>query len=629
MTDILFFSFVVVFAAVLVFVVTADPSLLDACVLLIACMASSLQYACGMRGNKVHGRRQMYSASRRREERDRLMVEGFSSSSSAEGEGEGGGRREDLTKIATGMTMYVTCFDERSYPDTGGKLWKNVIDKNVQGASPVSSSLFQDTHLHFTTTPNFTRREGFFLGNNSLSGPYSYQMGIRGDMAFTVTTMLRFTGDMVQQEQQQTTEEEQQQTEGAAEDLVLFKLFANTPGNNGLSLYIKPEDGGVENVDERRRKISKMYVRFGDAHEFHCVTSPEAGNVTLNADDNYLFVIVKNYNKFKVHILNVNARDDPKLTVVDASMDVDDTVRFSNMDMVINEGGRWNGNIVTFGAYDRALGDREVTTLHDHYTSIYQRQDSAFADMANQMESLRRAKRCPYDEPTCETCGNVKDWTDTQNVIAVVNEQCKDAITTYCRANPGKAQCSCWDPKNSAYDTTCKTFRCLMGGSNLQPECGDGGGGGGGAAAAEADDAAVAAAEAAKREAIEAAAAEKVSENDVRHMVAEMLAQERKRITDAMAAEGSKRDNVQIRRRRENGRTRGEGEEEEEDGDDDDEQDDGDGAEDPEAAADDGEEDQGQQQQRQTGDDSGGKKKESGEGIFAVFREWIKSWTSQ
>jgi len=570
--DILFVSFVVVFASVLVFAVTTNPSLLDVTVLLVACLLSSLQYACGMRGDKLHARRERYREMKRRTEHDLLLVEGFAGGS----EGEEEARKEDLVKIGAGMTMYVTCFDHRSYPETGGKLWKNIIDKSVQGASPVASSLFQDTHLHFSTTPNFTRREGFFLGNNSLSGPYSYQMGIRGDMAFTITTLLRFTGDMQSSEPQQQVPQEgaekegtetQEQQNGGGEDLVIFKLFANTPGNNGLSLYIKT--GGVENV-ERRRKISKMFVRFGDAHEFHCVSSPETEDVTLNADDNYLFVIVKNYNKFKVHILNVNARDDPKLTVVDATMDADDAVRFSNVDMVINEGGRWNGNIATFGAYDRALGERDITNLHDHYASIFQRQDSAFADMANQMESLRRAKLCPYDEATCEACGNVGDWTDTQNVISVVNEQCKDAITTYCRANPGKAQCSCWDPKNSAYDTTCKTFRCLMGGTNLQPECG---GGGEQQTDATAEEAAVAKAEAEKKareEAIAAAAAQKVSENDVRHMVAEMLAQERKKLTDAMALAGGKRDNVQIRRRRaeREGEDERQGqEEEEEDGD--------------------------------------------------------------
>lgn len=399
--------------------------------------------------------------------------------------------REDLSKIEDGMTVYVSSFSRRAFPDGGGKLWTNlggIAQKRDRPSIHDRTGSKDDVDFHFSAAPSFTRRDGFKMLGNPVTGPYSFQLGIRADMSFSIIVLCQFTGDLPKDDEENKSAS------------VLFRMFANTIGNNGVALSAFDGSGGdsrgiaqeeVRNNggegDATKTKNDAdgshhssvqtlgLRLHFGQDIVVDCKTR-DGPRIEVHRDHKYLLVITKHTDdRLTVRAIDVHTDMPHVILLADHRIDplsASSKVDLSNKDMVLNERANWNGHLQAFGCYDRALSERDVITLFDHYTSIFEKFDPTYLRLMDTISDLSRFKDCPYDERTCNACKRDMedgDWGNAQNLVTAT-ETCRKAVGDFCKRNPRHPRCTCWSVNHPEYHSKCKKFRCLFGGTH---ECDD------------------------------------------------------------------------------------------------------------------------------------------------------------
>jgi hypothetical protein len=334
--------------------------------------------------------------------------------------------------LANGLTAYLTCLDPQSYTAVLGKTWRNVAPKQTQ-QTPCASGM---RDFAFKTTPAFSPKDGFVLGTNTLTGPYSHQLGLNCDQAMSVVILGRITGDV-------------------SSPVSMFQLYANTPNNNGLSLTLS--DGTRDGTLIK----AKAKLRLGNIVSIPCTTAGET--ITYDPRHKYMWVVAKDYGRLRVLLVDADADVFQQTVILDTTVGAHDSIRLSNVDMTVNEAGTWNGNVFALGLYSRALQDRDLSMLFELYKVAFKAFDPDYVALQAQLAEAALLKQCPYDPTTCAACGGVSDWTNPAEVMAG-GESCLRQIDRYCTANPQHARCSCWSANNPEYDKSCQAYRSAFSG---------------------------------------------------------------------------------------------------------------------------------------------------------------------
>lgn len=338
--------------------------------------------------------------------------------------------------LAYGLTAYVTCLDPNSYSTDMGKTWRNVVQATtLPSATCDATSNVRD--FTFSTNPSFSAKEGFALGTNTVTGPYSHQLGLNCDQAISIVILGRLTGDV-------------------SSPISMFKLFANTPNNNGLTLTLS--DGSRVGTLIK----AKATLTLGNLPPIACTTA--GTDITYDPRHKYLWIVAKDYGRIRVLLIDVDADAFERTVLLDTTVGAHDSVRLSNVDMTINGQGNWNGNIFAFGLYSRALDDKDASSLYDVYKTAFRSFDPEYIALQARLGEADRLRSCPYDAATCSACGGITDWTNPTLVLANGGTPCLRQIDTFCTSNPQHARCSCWSTSNPDYDTTCRVYRSVFSG---------------------------------------------------------------------------------------------------------------------------------------------------------------------
>lgn len=413
--------------------------------------------------------------------------------------------------MTTGLTMYTSCFHPASYtsPETSGRTWRSVRSASMgPGPGPsvcAADGRMRSLDLQFKNTPAFSKKDGFALGQNTLTGPLSYLLGINGDMAFSVMLVCQFTGDSpvvssgrksspnnsvndtsvsigsdndtnnnnsntnstdftnYDSMDNNSTVNDNNNSAVNSEEASVFKIFANTISNNGISLAMRA-GSPVPNM-----VAAQCVLRLGKGLEVPC-TLKNSTNILFQPRRPYLLAIVKDYGRLQVHCVDLgNASEYRKEVLMDYSAGTMEPITFSNMDMSINESGNLGANILTFSIFARALSDSDLTAWHKHYTDTLKQFDASYRDMSETLRLAKAASSCSFDPSTCAACGGVKDWSNMSNIL-LAGPACLTAIDKYCTANPSSARCECWNLNNPAYATTCLPLRAAFAGTQVVPK---------------------------------------------------------------------------------------------------------------------------------------------------------------
>lgn len=348
---------------------------------------------------------------------------------------------EVIKPISNNLIMYFTSFNSLSYtPNT--KEWRNVIDTT----QAKNGALKCNTSMYFDLMPSFSKVSGFTLGSNKITGPYSNTLGINYRGQYTLALAFKH-GNL----QNDTTQYDK---------IELIKLWANSPNNNGISLYVEP--GSLQFLNNTQS--GKLMFQYADYSPVHCKISKEDDLIPIESNILCFVFIVKADDK--VRVLYMTERNTNLITLAEFNVATTD-VTFSNKEMSINRFGNWNSNIFNFAVYKSALSDVAITNVYTHIKNHYVKtNDPSYKPVVDKynetIDKLQRYINCPFDEKTCKACESVKEWNDFSNILNAPR-QCKKAISAYCKKNTGDTFCKCWDKDSDSFNTNaCKTMKSLF-----------------------------------------------------------------------------------------------------------------------------------------------------------------------
>jgi hypothetical protein len=348
---------------------------------------------------------------------------------------------ENFKPISKNLVLYYTTFNSLSYtPNT--KEWRNVIDttKTKSGELKCNSSMY------FDLLPSFSKVLGFTLGPNKLTGPFSNTLGINFRGQYSVVMAFKH-GNL----QNDTTQY------GKIE---LFKLWANSPNNNGMSLFI--EAGSLQFVNNTQ--FGKLMFQYADYSPVHCKISKDDDLIPIEANILCFVFIVKLDDK--VRVMYMTERSNNVNTLAQFNVATTD-VTFSNKEMAINRFGNWNSNLFNYAVYGNAVSDVTITNIYQHIKNLYiATNDPSYRPVVNKynetIDKLNKFISCPFDEKTCKSCEGVKEWNDISQVITAPSK-CRKAISAFCKTNVTHPFCKCWDKKNDSFNTSsCKALKSVF-----------------------------------------------------------------------------------------------------------------------------------------------------------------------
>lgn len=349
---------------------------------------------------------------------------------------------EDISDIQNKLVVYLTVFNKTSFNNMG-KTWNNIAKIKTDGTCDAGDN----SSFTFEMAPVFSRRNGLYLGNNRMVGPLSSAIGIQFHNTFTIVFACKHGNLLVDHQNS---------------EIELIKLYANSPNNNGLSLFI--QKGSVQN--DNNTQTGTLMLQYANTDPHICKVDKDHSYINFDKDILTFYYIVKDTDNVRVLMMNENSNvivQILKFTITNTD------INFSNKEIVINRLLNWNGNMFNTAVYDRALSDEQVSNFYTHCMNEYLKNiDPNFIKMLDQyndtLRVLRDLLKCPYDKTVCEACQSVTKWSDITQVLSSPL-QCKKSINDFCANNTINPLCKCWDTSSSIYKTeNCRIYRSIFSG---------------------------------------------------------------------------------------------------------------------------------------------------------------------
>ena len=373
-------------------------------------------------------------------------LDSISSVAAANSSATGSRTSENISQFAVGMTVYYSAFTPTSYPNTSRR-WFNISPffATATGNASCPDVKMENTHMTFNSDVTFNKSDGFLLGRNYITGPKSYQMGISMNDSFSIAFTMHFDSFST-----------------STKPLQLLNMYANTLGNNGLSLYIAND---YTKANETGDYSVKMYIAFGDMDPVLVKLT------TINTTHVYIFMIQKSGQN-----LNLNIYPNVAVTTASASMFIEGAqiavpltqdVLLSNKELVINANANLQAHIYNLAIWNKMISATSTIDFYNSTKTELQKSDPTLASLSGYISDLRKQvlaqKSCPYDASTCAACTGVTDWTNVSDVILNAGTECLSKIDMYCTNNPTDNKCTCWNSSSVLSDTAgCKSYKAIF-----------------------------------------------------------------------------------------------------------------------------------------------------------------------
>lgn len=348
---------------------------------------------------------------------------------------------EDISKIQTKLTVYTTAYNKDSFNENGNT-WLNIAAQKSDGTCDTSTS---NSMFTFELPPVYSRKSGFYLGNNRIIGPLSNAFKIQYHNTFTFIIACK-NGNLL--------------VNNKNDEIELFKFYANSSNNNGLSMYIQKDSlQDINNV-----QTGNLMFQYAAREPFQCKLQANDDKINFEKDILTFYIVVKDTDHITISTMDEKSNQIKPLL----RFNVENTdINFSNKEFVINRLRNWNGNIFTLGVYNAALTSEDIINYYTHTLGEYAKYSNAnFIDMIQQyndtLDMLNKFMSCPYSQSVCTSCSTVNKWNDMSQVLGA-STQCRQSINEFCMANINHPLCKCWNNQNAQYKSdTCNMFRGIF-----------------------------------------------------------------------------------------------------------------------------------------------------------------------
>lgn len=350
---------------------------------------------------------------------------------------------EDISNIQENLLLYYTVFNSKSYT-RGSSEWKSIVNSKQYGKE-----------LRVPGVSSFERAKGLPLSTYPITGPMSSRLNISYNSPYTMAFVFRH-GNL--QGASATTATTASPTSN--NKISMLKLYANSPNNNGIELYIERDTlKTVNNV-----QFGKMMFQFANFEPIACKLSPTDDFISI-ADNTLCFVyIVRSDSNIRVMY---STATDPSIREVAKFNVPNNDITFSNKELVINQSQNWNASVYNLAVYSGAQDEAMMSTFGTHIKSLYTKvSDPNYGAMMKQynrtMNKLSSMQRCTMSRSVCKKCRGIKEWN---NITQIMNgsKECTSAISNYCAKNPSHRMCECWDESSAVYSSRgCGTLRSTL-----------------------------------------------------------------------------------------------------------------------------------------------------------------------
>jgi len=348
---------------------------------------------------------------------------------------------EDISHIQNKLTVYITAYNKDSFNENGNT-WLNIAAQKSDGTCDTSTS---NSLFTFELPPVYSRKSGFYLGNNRIIGPLSNAFKIQYHNTFTFIIACK-NGNLL--------------VNNKNDEIELFKFYANSPNNNGLSMYIQKDSlQDINNV-----QTGNLMFQYASRDPFQCKLQANDNKINFEKDILTFYIVVKDTDHITISTMDEKSNQIKTLL----RFNVENTdINFSNKEFVINRLRNWNGNIFTLGVYNAALTSEDIINYYTHTMGEYAKySNSNFIDIIQQyndtLDMLNKFMSCPYSQSVCTSCSTVNKWNDMSQVLGA-STQCRQSINEFCMANVNHPLCKCWNNQNAQYKTdTCNMFRGIF-----------------------------------------------------------------------------------------------------------------------------------------------------------------------
>lgn len=348
---------------------------------------------------------------------------------------------EDISKIQNKLTVYTTAYNKDSFNENGNT-WLNIASQKSDGTCDTSTS---NSMFTFELPPVYSRKSGFYLGNNRIIGPLSNAFKIQYHNTFTFIIACK-NGNLL--------------VGNKNDEIELFKFYANSSNNNGLCMYIQKDSLKNEN----NVQTGNLMFQYAAREPSQCTLNLNDDKINFEKDILTFYIVVKDTDHITISTMDEKSNQIKSLL----TFAVENTdINFSNKEFVINRLRNWNGNIFSLGVYNAALTSEDIINYYTHTMGEYSKYSNAnFIDMIQQyndtLEMLNKFMRCPYSQSVCTSCSTVNKWNDMSQVLGA-SSQCRQSINEFCMANINHPLCKCWNNQNAQYKTdTCNMFRGIF-----------------------------------------------------------------------------------------------------------------------------------------------------------------------
>jgi len=357
---------------------------------------------------------------------------------------------EDISSIQDNLLLYYTVFNTKSY-SKGSMYWKSIVNSRQLGKD-----------LRLASAPIFERAKGVSLGTNQITGPLSSRMNINFNSPYTLAFVFRH-GNL----QGATTSTTQPPTTTAMNKISMLKMFANSPNNNGIELFIERDTLKTEN----NVQFGKMMFQYANYEPIRCKLSPSDDFISI-VDNTLCFVYIVRSDS-AVRVMYSTATDGALREVAKFNIPNND-ITFSNKELVINQSQNWNASLYNLAVYGGASTDGAMSTFLTHIKGLYTKvSDPNYGVMMKQynktLSKLSSMQRCTMNKSVCRKCRDIKEWNNITQILNAPKE-CTSAIADYCKSNPSHKMCECWDESSAVYSSKgCITLRGTL--SNDKSAC--------------------------------------------------------------------------------------------------------------------------------------------------------------
>lgn len=351
---------------------------------------------------------------------------------------------EDVSAIQDNLLRYYTVFNSKSYKQDEVK-WISAVNSRTWGSS-----------LSVVPSQSFHKAKGVQLGGNPIIGPLSNRLNISFNNPYTIALVFRH-GNLQSDPNALGVQQKNDANRQIIDKMSILKLFANSPNNNGVELFIDQNSlKMVNNV-----QFGKLMFQFANYQPVVCRLSPNDDFISIIENTLCFFFIVRS--ESTIRVLYTTTTDGSLREIVKFVVPTND-VTFSNKEMIINQTKNWNAFIYNVGIFGTALTDATLSTFFTHIKSIYTKvSDPNYGKMLQQykknQEKLSSFVKCTMDETVCSKCTDIKEWNNITQILNAPKE-CTSAINAYCSMNPTHKFCECWDESSAVYTSNgCKTLR--------------------------------------------------------------------------------------------------------------------------------------------------------------------------